>query len=59
MSYEESYPKVFPFDNMVPGMQDPEMLEDAAKIVNSAMNDKIQVNLIINNRAGDGVPLGE
>ena len=59
MSYEESYTKVSPFDNMVPGMQDPEILEDTAKIVNPAMNNKIQVNLIINNRAVDGVPLGE
>jgi hypothetical protein len=57
MSYEESYAKAFPFDKMVTGMLDPEMIEDTARIVNEAMRDKIQVNLIINNRAGGNAPL--
>ena len=39
---------------MVSGMLDPEMIEDTVKIVNEAINDKIQVNLIINNRAVGG-----
>jgi len=52
MGYEESYAKAFPFDKMVPGMLDPEMIEDTAKIVNEAQKDKVQINLIINNRAG-------
>jgi uncharacterized protein YecE (DUF72 family) len=42
---------------MVSGMLDPEMLEDTAKIVNEAIKDKAQVNLIINNRAGGNAPL--
>ena len=46
-----------PFDKMVPGMLDPEMIEDTAKIVNEAIKDKVQVNLIINNRAGGNAPL--
>ena len=57
MSYEESYAKAFPFDKIVPGMLDPEMIEDTAKIVNEAMKDKVRVNLIINNRAGGNAPL--
>jgi hypothetical protein len=57
MSYEESYTKAFPFDKMVPGMLDSEMIEDTAKIVNEAQKDKVQVNLIINNRAGGNAPL--
>jgi len=56
MSYEESYAKAFPFDKMVPGVLDPEMIEDTAKIVNEAIKDKAQVNLIINNRAGGNAP---
>jgi len=56
MSYEESYAKAFPFDKMAPGMLDPEMIEDTAKIVNGAIKDKVQVNLIINNRAGGNAP---
>jgi hypothetical protein len=42
---------------MVPGMLDSEMIEDTAKIVNEAQKDKVQVNLIINNRAGGNAPL--
>ena len=57
MGYNESYAKAFPFDKMVPGMLDPEMIEDMAKIVNEAQKDRVQVNLIINNRAGGNAPL--
>ena len=57
MSYEESYAKAFPFDKMVSGMLDPEMIEDTAKIVNEAIKDKVQVNLIINTRIGGNAPL--
>jgi hypothetical protein len=57
MSYEASYAKAFPFDKMVSGMLDPEMIEDTVKIVNEAIKEKIQVNLIINNRAGGNAPL--
>jgi len=57
MSYEESYAKAFPFDKMVPGMLDPEMIEDTAEIVNEATKDKVQAKLIINNRAGGNAPL--
>jgi uncharacterized protein YecE (DUF72 family) len=42
---------------MVPGMLDPEIIEDTAKIVNEAQKDRIQVSLIINNRAGGNAPL--
>jgi hypothetical protein len=34
MGYEESYDKAFPFNKMILGMLDPEMIEDKAKIVN-------------------------
>jgi len=57
MSYEESYAKAFPFDKMVPGMLDPEMIEDTVKIVNEDLKDKVQINRIINNRAGGNTPL--
>jgi hypothetical protein len=57
MSYEESYAKAFPFDKMVSGMLDPEMIEDTAKIVIEPTKDKVQVNLIISNRAAGKVPL--
>ena len=46
----------FPSDKMVSGLLDPERIEDTAKIVNEAIKDKAQVNLIINNRAGGNAP---
>ena len=57
ISYEESDARAFPFDKMVSGMLDPEMVEDTAKIVNEAIKAMVQVNLIINNRAGGNAPL--
>jgi hypothetical protein len=56
MSYEESYSKTFPFDKMVRGMLDSEMVEYTGKIVNEAIKDRLQVFLIINNRAGGSAP---
>ena len=38
-------------------MLDPGMIEDTAKIVNEAIKDKVQVNLIINNRSSGNTPL--
>ena len=57
MSYEQSYAKAFPFDKMVDDMLDWEMVEDTAKIVSEGIGDNVQVNLIINNRAGGNAPL--
>jgi hypothetical protein len=57
MSYEQSYAKAFPFYKMVDEMLDWEMVEDTAKIVHEAIRDKVQVNLIINNRAEGNAPL--
>ena len=48
--------EAFPFDKMAPGL-DPEMFEDTAKIVNKAIKEKVQVTLIINNRAGGNASL--
>ena len=57
MSYDKSYAKAFPFDKMVLGMLDPEMIEDTAKIVNEAIKDKVQVNLsCYDNHAGGNTP---
>ena len=44
-----------PFEEII-GL-DPEIIEDTAKIVNEAGKDKVQLNLIINNRAGNKDPL--
>jgi hypothetical protein len=52
----ESCQKAFPSDKMVSGILDSEMIGDTAKIVNEAQKDKVQVYLIINNRAGGNAP---
>jgi uncharacterized protein YecE (DUF72 family) len=57
MSYEDSYVKAFPFDKMVNGMLDPEMIEDILPIISEAAGDGYRINLIINNRAGGNAPL--
>jgi hypothetical protein len=57
MGCEESYAKAFPFDKMVGDMRDPEVIEDIVKIGKEAIKGKIQVNLIVNNRAGGNPPL--
>ena len=56
MSSEESYAKTFLFYKSASGILDSEMSEDTAKIVNEAVKDKVQVNLIINNRVGINAP---
>jgi hypothetical protein len=42
---------------MLPGILDPEMIEDTTKTMNEAQKNKVQVRLIINNRAGGNAPL--
>jgi uncharacterized protein YecE (DUF72 family) len=56
MSYEDSYAKAFPFDKMVDEMVNPEMIEDAIKIIMEGVRRRKRMNLIINNRAGGNAP---
>jgi uncharacterized protein YecE (DUF72 family) len=57
MRYEEAYLKAFPFDKMVEGMMSPRMPEETAEIMRAAVKEDVQVNVIINNRAGGNAPL--
>jgi uncharacterized protein YecE (DUF72 family) len=57
MSYEESYSKAFPFDKMVDGMLNPEMIDDAIEIIKEGIRRRKRMNLIINNRAGGNAPM--
>ena len=45
-------PENLSFQQNAPNRLDPEMSEDRTKIVNEAIKDKIQVNLIMNSRTG-------
>jgi uncharacterized protein YecE (DUF72 family) len=57
MSYEDSYAKAFPFDKMVDGMMNPEMIDDTIQIIMEGVRRRKRMNLIINNRAGGNGPI--
>jgi uncharacterized protein YecE (DUF72 family) len=57
MSYEDSYAKAFPFDKMVDGMMNPEMIEDTIRLIREAIKREKRIDVIINNRAGGNAPL--
>jgi uncharacterized protein YecE (DUF72 family) len=54
--YEEAYARAFPFHDLVPGMMQPEMIEDTVRMMREALRQKVQLNVIINNRAGGNAP---
>jgi uncharacterized protein YecE (DUF72 family) len=57
MRYEEAYLKAFPFDKMLEGMMSPRMPQETAEIMLEAVQQDVQANVIINNRAGGNAPL--
>ena len=57
MSYEDSYAKAFPFDKMVDGMMNHEMVDDAIEIILEGIRQRKRMTLIINNRAGGNAPM--
>jgi uncharacterized protein YecE (DUF72 family) len=57
MRYEDSYIKAYPFDKLVEGMVQPEMILETVDLMWQAVNQGVLVNVIINNRAGGNSPL--
>lgn len=57
MRYEDAYARTHPFDGIVDGMMNPEMVDETVDIMRSAIEDGVQINVIINNRAGGNAPL--
>jgi hypothetical protein len=57
MRYEDSYVRAYPFDRLVQGMLQPEMVLETVEIVKGAIEKGVLVNLIINNRAGGNAPM--
>jgi uncharacterized protein YecE (DUF72 family) len=55
--YEDAYAKAYPFDRLVEGMLQPEMVLETVEIVKGAVEKGVLVNLIINNRAGGNAPM--
>ncbi len=57
MRYDEAYFKAYPFDKLVEGMLQPDMVLETVEIVKGAIEKGVLVNLIVNNRAGGNAPL--
>jgi hypothetical protein len=57
MRYDDSYIQAYPFDKVVEGMLQPEMILETVDIMTQRIKQGGMVNVIINNRAGGNVPL--
>jgi uncharacterized protein YecE (DUF72 family) len=57
MRYEQAYRKAHPFDSLIPGMLDPRMVEDTARIMKKAVSERANAYVIVNNRSGGNAPL--
>ena len=57
MRYEDAYARAHPFNTLVEGMMTPQMVNETTDIMHAAIEDGVQINVIINNRAGGNAPL--
>lgn len=49
--------RAYPFDRMVDGMMQPEMILETVEIMKRAIEQGKMVNVLVNNRAGGNAPL--
>jgi uncharacterized protein YecE (DUF72 family) len=54
--YEDAYARAFPFDRLVEGMLQPQMIKETAELMEEGIRQNVRVNVIINNRAGGNAP---
>jgi len=57
MRYEDAYVKAYPFDKMIAGMMSPRMIDDTLEVMVTAINEGVDINVVINNRAGGNAPI--
>jgi hypothetical protein len=57
MRYEAAYGMAFPFDKMVDGMMQAEMIPETVALMRAAIERAVTMNVIINNRAGGNAPM--
>ncbi len=57
VKYEDAYARAHPFNTLVEGMLDRQMLKDTVVLTQKAIEEKVRTDLIINNRAGGNAPL--
>ncbi|UCG66678.1 MAG: DUF72 domain-containing protein [Deltaproteobacteria bacterium] len=56
MRYDEAYVKAHPFNRLIDGMMSPQMIEDTVEIVGAAIDRGVDIDVIVNNRAGGNAP---
>ena len=57
MRYEDAYAKAHPFDKMVDGMLQHQMVQEAVGFMQEAVENGIETNILINNRSGGNAPI--
>ena len=57
MRYNDSYIKTFPFDKIIEGLINPEMIPETVEIAKAGISDGVSVNIILNNRVCGNAPL--
>jgi len=57
LRYEEAYAKAHPFDRLVEGMLQAEMVEETSELLWIGVNQGVRMNVLINNRAGGNAPM--
>ena len=54
--YEDAYAQAFPFDRLIEEMIQPVMIAQTAQLMWEALRGEVEINIIINNRAGGNAP---
>ena len=57
MRYEDAYARAHPFNGIVEGMLQPQMVEEAAELAQAAVCEGVRTHVIVNNRSGGNAPL--
>jgi hypothetical protein len=57
MRYEDAYARAHPFNALIRGMQSPGMVPDTAQLIKRGIEEKVRMNVIVNNRSGGNAPL--
>ncbi len=57
MRYEEAYVRAHPFNRLVDGMLQPEMILETVEIIRKAVEQRVTVYVIVNYRVASNAPL--
>ena len=57
MRYKDAYAKAHPFDKLVEGMLQSEMVFEVAGFMQESIENGVEISILINNRAGGNAPI--